>query len=194
MKFLAVLFLIFSASVSQAEINREQLRTYGTASDTIIYVFTSFSCPYCAAYHQDILPILKKKYAESGRARIKIVDLPNNKRSLTATLMSRCMSDKEYEAFTNLVYQNQGTWLSIPDYHQKLKDYATQAGLSEANRQKCTADIMLMKTVEKQGYNLSKVHQVRSIPTTLIVHRGNKKSWVGADPIQLSEIDTFMEE
>lgn len=194
MKIFVALFFLFFVSVGQTEINREQLRTYGEANDTIIYVFTSFSCPYCAAYHQDILPVLKKQYAETGRAKIKIVDLPNNKRSLMATLMARCMSDEEYEAFTKLVYQNQGTWLSIPDYHQKLRDYATQAGLSESNRQKCTADVMLMKTVEKQGRNLSEVHQVRSMPTTLIIHRGNKKSWVGADPVQLSEISDFLGE
>jgi protein-disulfide isomerase len=194
MKVLVVLFLIFLSSVGQTEISKEQLRTYGVDNDTIIYVFTSFSCPYCAAYHQDILPVLKKRYTDTGKARIKIVDLPNNKRSLTATLMARCMSDEEYETFTTLVYKNQGDWLSIPDYHQKLRDYATQAGLSEENRQKCTADVSLMKTVEKQGRNLSAVHQVQAMPTTVVVHRGNKKGWVGADPVQLSEIADFLGE
>ena len=88
MRFLTCLIgVIFGTSVAVAApaVDAEQLRTYGTNSSNLVYVFTSPSCPHCAAFHEDIMPTLIKDLADTGRAQIKVVDMGHDVRSIGAS-------------------------------------------------------------------------------------------------------------
>ena len=90
-----VLALLLSLRAGAVDV--ETLRTYGEDHLTTIYIFTSPSCPHCAAYHEDILPYLKKNISDKHLAQIKLVDMVGDRRSLKVVELARCMENTPYE-------------------------------------------------------------------------------------------------
>ena len=191
MRIWTVLAMVcFGASVAQATgtVNAEQLRTYGTNSTNLVYVFTSPSCPHCASFHEDIMPTLIKDLADTGKAQIKVVDMGHDVRAIGASKLARCMTNEQYGRFMKNVYQNQSDWTQGKNYEQTLKDYAGKAGLNAKSQERCLSSASLEKTVLEQRNNLAKMYRVRAMPTVVVVQGVKRKTFVGSDPKILPEI------
>ena len=39
-----------------------------------IKIFSSLTCPHCASFHINVLPEIKKKYVESGKVQLILID------------------------------------------------------------------------------------------------------------------------
>jgi protein-disulfide isomerase len=187
--------ILFGASVAVAEptVNAEQLRTYGTNSSNLVYVFTSPACPHCAAFHEDIMPTLIKDLAETGLAQIKVVDMGYDVRSVGASKMARCMTNEQYARFMTDVYKNQSDWAYGADYEKKLKGYAGKAGLNAKSQERCLSSESLEKTVLEQRNNLAQMYRVAAMPTVVVVQGVKRKSFVGADPKIIPEIEALFQ-
>ena len=109
MRFWAFLICILMGSAAfAASVDTEKLRTIGSSNNNaLIYVFSSPSCPHCAAFHTDILPALKEEVAVAGLAQIKLVEMPGDPRALKAAVLGRCMTDEQYAPYMTSVYKNQ---------------------------------------------------------------------------------------
>ena len=180
--------LLMSNSVAGAETNIEKLRTIGAENKTILYVFSSPSCPHCAAFHKDILPTLKKEVAEAGLAQIKLVDVPGDPRAMRASSLARCMTDEQYEAYMAKVYENQQYWLSGKDPDEMLRGYATLSGLPQQLQKKCVGNKKLVNHIVQQAMGLSQVYQVEALPTVVVAKGSENRSFVGADERIIPEI------
>ncbi|MBR6411698.1 MAG: thioredoxin family protein [Alphaproteobacteria bacterium] len=190
---LAMVCLGTSVAHATGTVNAEQLRTYGTNSANLVYVFTSPSCPHCAAFHEDIMPTLIKDLADTGRAQIKVVDMGHDIRAIGASKLARCMTNEQYGRFMTDVYHNQSDWAYAPDYEQKLKGYAGKAGLNAKSQERCLSSASLEKTVLEQRNNLAKMYRVRAMPTVVVVQGVKRKTFVGADPKILPEIEALFQ-
>ena len=188
--FLAV---CLGALVAQAAptVNAEQLRTFGTNSANLVYVFTSPSCPHCAAFHEDIMPTLIKDLADKGVAQIKVVDMGHDVRSIGASKLARCMTNEQYTRFMTDVYKNQNDWAYGKDYEKTLKGYAGKAGLNAKSQERCLSSESLEKTVLEQRNNLAQMYRVRAMPTVVVVQGVKRKTFVGADPEIIPEIEAL---
>ena len=194
MRLWALLMGVFLACGVRAEpvINAEKLRTFGTNSSNLIYVFTSAGCSHCAAYHEMILPTLKSRFADTGLAQIKIVDMGYDVRSLAAAKLGRCMTDTQYEAFMTKAYQNQGDWAYQGEYEDKLKAYATEAGLNKKSQERCLKNRHLEDTILDQRNNLGQLYRITGTPTTVVVQGVRQKTFVGADPMIIPEVEKLL--
>ena len=77
-KYIAILALGLGLCHGAVAADVSAVRTLGTAGKNTVYVFTSPTCPHCATYHAEILPVLKKELADTGLAQIKLVDVPGD--------------------------------------------------------------------------------------------------------------------
>ena len=173
-------------------VNAEKLRTYGTNSANLIYVFTSAGCSHCAAYHEMIFPTLKSRFADTGLAQIKIVDMGFDVRSMAAAKLARCMTDSQYEIFMTDAYQNQSEWAYGGDYEKKLKGYANKAGLNKKSQERCLANRHLEDTILDQRNNLGQLYRITGTPTTVVVQGVRQKTFVGADPMIIPEVEKLL--
>lgn len=185
---LVVLCLGASAVRAAPVVNAEQLRTYGKNSSTLMYVFTSPSCPHCAAFHEDIMPTLIRDFADKGLAQIKVVDMGHDARAIGASKLARCMNNEQYGRFMQDVYQHQGDWAHAKDYEKILKGYAAKAGLNTKSQERCLSSESLEQTILEQRNNLAQMYRIQAMPSVVIVQGIKSKTFIGADPRILPEI------
>jgi protein-disulfide isomerase len=112
-----------------------------------IVEYSSLSCPHCAAFHKEVLPALKADFIEPGKARYVMREFPLNEAALAGAVVARCLDPSRYFAFTDLLFSKQEDWAFKTDALTPLKQLAKQAGLSEAQFDKCIDDEALQKKI-----------------------------------------------
>ena len=193
MKFYALLLgvLVGTSVCAETVVDAEKLRTYGAENPTLIYVFTSPACPHCAAYHAEILPVIKKQFSDTGLAQIKIVDMVGDKRSMKVAQLARCMTDSQYTKFMETVYQKQSDWAygDADTYEEKIISYATDAGLTAKSQKACLDNEKLADKIIDQRNNLAKMYRIQAMPTTVVVRGIKSKMFLGADENLIPELE-----
>jgi protein-disulfide isomerase len=144
-----------------------------------IVEYSSLSCPHCGAFHKDVLPSLKSEYIDTGKVRYVEREFPLNNSALAGAVLARCIDPSRFFAFTDLLFSRQEDWAFKEDALQPLRLYAKQAGLNDADFDKCIDDEALQKKIlavrdrgEKEG--------VHGTPTFFI----NGKIFNGAPTLQ----------
>jgi len=123
-----------------------------------IVEYSSLSCPHCAAFHRDVMPSLKSEYIDTGKVRYVEREFPLNNAALAGAVLARCIDPSRFFAFTDLLFSRQEDWAFKEDALQTLRLYAKQAGLNDADFDKCIDDEALQKKIlavrdrgEKEG-------------------------------------------
>lgn len=139
-----------------------------TASVTV-EEFADFQCGACAAAH----PVLKEIRSIYG-SRIKLIfrnyPLPMHDKAFDAAVAAEAAglqgSDK-YWAMQNLLFSNQSTWASDPNYRQVFADYAQKIGVDTA---KWDADVrgMVAKQRVEEDLRRGRALNVGSTPTVYL--------------------------
>jgi protein-disulfide isomerase len=144
-----------------------------------IVEYSSLSCPHCATFHKEVLPQLKAEYIETGKVRYIEREFPLNNSAFAGSLLARCVDPARFYAFNDLLFSKQEEWAFKEDAVTPLRKYAKQAGLTDADFDKCLDDAALQKQVvgvrdkgEKEG--------VRGTPTFFV----NGKILKGANTLK----------
>ena len=123
-----------------------------------IVEYSSLSCPHCAHFHRDVMPALKSDYIDTGKLRYIEREFPLNNAALGGAVLARCVDPSRFFAITDLLFSRQEDWAFKEDALQRLRIYAKQAGLTDADFEKCLEDEALQKKVlavrergEKEG-------------------------------------------
>lgn len=146
-----------------------------------IYIFTSLSCPHCSAYHADVMPALQDEIVAPGLAKLILVDMPYDARSMMGTMLSRCVVPAQYDAFMTVVFENQPMWQNTSTPRPVLTGYAKLVGMTDEQINSCLADKNLQKEIMKQRDNLANLYGVRGMPSTVVVKNGKHKLLTGTD-------------
>jgi len=54
--------------------------------------FVDLQCPFCTEFQKDVLPELKRRYIDTGKLRLSVIDfpLPSHAYAETAAAFARC--------------------------------------------------------------------------------------------------------
>lgn len=144
-----------------------------------IVEYSSLSCPHCAHFHKDVFPALKSDYIDTGKVRYIQREFPLNNPALAGSVLARCIDPARFFAFNTLLFEKQEDWAFKDDAFKPLRLYAKQAGLTDADFEKCLDNEDLQKKIlavrergEKEG--------VKGTPTFFI----NGKIYNGAPTLQ----------
>lgn len=125
-----------------------------------IIEYASLSCPHCAAFNKDVFPALKADYIDTGKVYYTLREFPHNEQGLAGAVLARCLDPSRYFAFTDLLFSKQSEWAFQDDPLPPLRQLAKQAGLSDADFDKCIDNEELQKRIlatraggEKLGVN-----------------------------------------
>ncbi len=102
-----------------------------------IQEFFSLTCSHCAHFHNDVLPLLKSKYIDTGKVYFVFNDFPLNDPALKAAVAARCLPEDRYEGFLALLMKTQEVWAGGLNYISALKQNAKLAGMNEATFDAC---------------------------------------------------------
>ena len=64
-----------------------------------IVEYASLTCPHCAHFAVDVLPKLKAKWIDTGKARLILRDYPLDEPAMRAAMIARCAPADKFYAF-----------------------------------------------------------------------------------------------
>lgn len=140
-----------------------------TAPNTVIE-YSSMTCPHCAHFHKEVVPELKLKYVETGKARYIIREYPIGAMALAAAMLARCAGPEKYFPFTDVMYARQEEWVPGPkeEREARLFKMAQQAGFTKESFEKCLLDSELRDKIMAVRNRASEKFGVDATPTIFV--------------------------
>src|SRR5881275_249771 len=69
-----------------------------------IVEYASLTCPHCAHFTNDVLPELKKKWIDTGKAKLVLRDYPLDEPALRAAMIARCAPPDRFYAYVDTFF------------------------------------------------------------------------------------------
>jgi protein-disulfide isomerase len=152
-----------------------------------IVEYASLTCPHCAQFHGQILPELKKKWIDSGRARLIFRDFPLDRMALQAAQIAECAGKERYFGVLDLLFQQQEKWASSRDGIAEIGRILRIAGVGDAEIRQCLANDKIANEAVLADYQSGEKAGVTGTPTLYV--NGQK---LGA-PRSFADLDAFLE-
>lgn len=168
MRYILALIGLLGISIAVNAANPMTLRSFGVDMPVIIYVFTSPSCSHCAAYHDKVWPVLMDEFVKTGKAQVKVVDMPYDAISKKISQLARCMDTDIYNSFMADIYHQQEIWQFDKEPFKRITEIAVNSGMPIADQNKCFARQDVAKRIIEQRDNLSDLYHIRMMPSTVI--------------------------
>ncbi len=153
--------------VARAAEVREGVLGSADAPVTIIEYF-SMTCPHCANFHKDTLPVLKERYIDTGKLRMLLRDFPLDRYALFAAVIAHCAGNERYPAFVDVFLETQQQWLGAEDPLAALKSLGQLGGLSVEQMDACLADEKMIDAVLQMRLEGEQTYNVNSTPSFII--------------------------
>ena len=138
------------------------------AAVTIIE-YASMSCPHCASFGENVFPMLRSKYIDTGKVRFVFREFPLDLKAVAAAMVARCIGDsdteKYFEAIRSLFQQQQDL---LANTVGTLKRVGNSAGLDDKQLDGCVRDQALLEKLAADETYASQVLNVASTPTFFI--------------------------
>ena len=144
-------------------------RILGKADAPVTIVeYASLTCPHCAHFAVDILPKLKAKWIDTGKAKLVLRDYPLDEPALRAAMIARCAPADKFYAFIDTFFQDQQQWVLSKDYKTALARLALLGGMSKTDFDACLANKSAEDQVLKSRLAATQQLGVDSTPTFFI--------------------------
>ncbi len=169
----AVLLAVFALSVAsgaRAEDAFMSDRTLGKDNAPIkVEDYSSMTCSHCADFYLNTLPVLEKKYIETGKVRFIFRDFPLGGLSLKAAVVARCMPKDTYHPFVRTLFGalKEGGF-GANETEPKLYQYAALGGLAIDRAKACANDPKLQDALIAARTEATAKYNVQATPTFVI--------------------------
>ncbi len=143
-------------------------RAIGSADAKVtVTEFFSLTCPHCAAFSRDVLPMIVEQLVKPGKLRYQFRDFPLDQVALTAAMVARSLPPERYEPFVSALLASQARWAYARDINttEELAKMSGLAGLSRKAFDATIADNALRNAILADQDTAEKTLQVDSTPT-----------------------------
>ena len=167
-KTILLILIILGLSIKvNAEINRI-VSGQDDAKITII-AYESLTCSFCADFHNNIYPLLKKEFIDTGLVKIEFRHFPLDIVALNASKISQCKQDQSLEIMMSL-YSDQQAWIkgkTIEEANENLKKFVKNKNFT-LDFEKCISDKKIEDFVLSDRIEGTKKFEINSTPTIII--------------------------
>lgn len=135
-----------------------------------IVEYASMTCGHCASFHNTVLPALKQKYIETGKAKLVLREFPLDNLAAAVSMLARCAPVEKAPEVIAKFFETQDQWIPtgrgspIPG----LFKIAEPLGFAKDAFDKCLKDDKLLEDVVAVGERARKSFGVNSTPTFFI--------------------------
>ena len=175
--FLTKIFLIFFILCFKSYSN--ELIILGEKGAPVkIKIYSSLTCPHCANFHKNIIPLIEENYVKSGLVQLIFMDFPLDQASLNASKLLHCSSDKTQIKFLNTIYERQSAWASgstIEQINSNLQKIVENLGINPSEFKKCLNNEAIEDKILNGRIEGQKKYSINSTPTIII----NEKKFEG---------------
>ena len=175
---LFIIFLIFSSKSFAAENEIVKRITEGEESAKItIIAYESLTCSYCANFHKDVYPELKKDFIDNGLVKIEFRHFPLDIAAFNASKIAQCNNDGS-SSIMNILYSGQKKWARGKTPEEAtgyLKKFLKGENLN-IDFDKCLSDKIIEDYILNDRIEGVKKFKVNATPTIIINDKKFEKS------------------
>src|SRR5918912_2490290 len=95
-----------------------------------IIEYASLTCPHCAHFDVDVLPKIKEKWIDTGKAKLVLRDFPLDEPAMRAAMVARCAPPDRFYPLADTFFAQQEHWAATRDYRASLEKLARLGGVS----------------------------------------------------------------
>ena len=109
-----------------------------TKAPVTIYEFASMSCPHCAAFEQNVFPMIRSKYIDTGKVRYIFREFPRDIKAVGASMVARCIANGDAEKFfatLDTIFKRQEPLLA--ETTETLRAIGKEAGMDDNGAEQC---------------------------------------------------------
>jgi protein-disulfide isomerase len=131
--------------------------------------YASMTCPHCAAFEENVFPMLRSKYIDTGKVRFVFREFPIDIKAAAASMLARCIANDDAGKFFGVIdtlFKQQDRLMA--DTKDTLKLIGKQAGLSERDVETCAKDQKLLDKLSADQKFAYEVLKVDATPTFFI--------------------------
>jgi len=133
-----------------------------------IVEYASLSCPHCANFATKVLPKLREKWIDPGKAKLILRAFPLDEPALRAEMVARCVPPERYYPLVETLFEAQDKWVVAKDWQAALQRIAQLAGVPKTKFEACIADKALEDQVAQSRLTAAQQLSVNSTPTFFI--------------------------
>lgn len=146
--------------------------TLGSPKAPVQFVeYAAPTCPHCAHWNEEVFPILKKNYIDTGKVYYVFRVLPLSSVDVAVEAMARCLPKSSYFQFIDMMFRNQEKWdpeFGVPDVHAALIDMGRIAGMSSEQVDRCISNQDELNKISQIGQDATKRYGINSTPSFII--------------------------
>jgi protein-disulfide isomerase len=134
-----------------------------------IYEFASMSCPHCAAFEQNVFPMIRSKYIDTGKVRYVFREFPLDIKAAAASMMARCVANGDAEKFFGTIdtmFKQQDPLMA--QTLETLQAIGKQSGMDEKATEVCIKDQALLNKLSADQKFAADELKVNATPTFFI--------------------------
>jgi protein-disulfide isomerase len=168
-------------------------KAFGSPKAPLVMIeYFSQICSVCSRFDQDVFPLLKAKYIDTGKVRYVMRLLPIRSLDGPSYKLDLCVPPQNWFAAVDLLFRNQPQWDSeeypVTDPHAGLIRMARILGLSEQQADACMNSTAHDAAINKVEQDAIARYQADSTPTFVIDFKKvelPQKSWEEAQAATL---------
>ena len=141
-----------------------------------IIEYASLSCSHCAHFAGEVLPKLKGKWIDSGKAKLILRDFPLDEPALLAQMAARCAPPERYYPLVETLFETQDKWAVAKDWRAALERIARLGGIGKKEFDSCLGNKAIEDQVAQSRLTAATQLGVNSTPTFFV----NGKKYDGA--------------
>jgi protein-disulfide isomerase len=135
-----------------------------------IVEYASMSCPHCAGFEQNVFPMLKSKYIDTGKVRFVFREFPLDIKALAASLLARCIAGGDPGKYFEVIDQ---LFKAQDQLMEHTKDTLRligrqQAGMSNEAVETCIKDQAVLDKLKADQNFAFETLKVDATPTFFI--------------------------
>ena len=145
--------------------------TLGPATAKVkVIEYASLSCPHCARFNNDVFPLFKKKYIDTGLVHYTFREFLTEPVPLAAAgaLLARCSGKDKYFGVLDAVFRGQEEIYRTGDVRGVLLRIAQSSGMTEPQFEACVGDEAAQKALAKRVEGYSEKDKIAATPTFII--------------------------
>ena len=177
MKNIFVVLIIFFGLITNINAEIKRIVSGNQNAKITIIAYESLTCSHCANFHNDIYPLLKKEYIDTGLVKIEFRHFPLDIAALNASKIAQCKKDNELEILKSL-YANQQAWVkgsSVEEVNYNLSEFLKKEGF-KIDYNKCINDKEIEDFVLNDRIEGTKNFKINATPTIIINNKKFEKS------------------
>jgi len=137
-----------------------------TNAPITITEYSSMSCPHCAAFGQNVFPMLRSKYIDPGKVRFVFREFPLDIKAAAASILARCIGkgdSEKYLSAVEMLFKLQDRLMA--QTKETLIYVGRQHGMSEQDVKSCEEDQAQFDKLNADQQYAHREVKVTSTPT-----------------------------